>query len=147
MALNNSAGMLRELGQFERATERYEEAIAIWEGLGGLWGVAMATGGLADVALDQRDTQRAIDGYCKALAISVDLDDKITVAYCLGGLSCTEALAGDFRRAGTLWAAAGLIEDTSGSQLHAIERERYERLLSEAQDEPAFVTAFEEAAN
>jgi tetratricopeptide (TPR) repeat protein len=143
MALNNSGRMLCDLGQFERAAERLEEAIAIYESLGDLWGELNAIGSLADAALDQRDTQRAGDRYREALAIAVDLDAKRDVAYCLAGLACAAALSGDLSGAGTLWAAAELFEDAYGSRMIAFERARYERLLVEVAGARAFVAAYE----
>ena len=142
-SLHDSGDTLRDLGQFERAAEMYTEAIAIFESLDKLWNASLVTHSLADAALDQRDTQQATDRYREALAVSVDLDDKNTMAYCLAGLSCAAALSDDLGRAGMLWAASELFEEAYGSRILAVERARYERLLTEAQDAPAFATAYE----
>jgi predicted ATPase/class 3 adenylate cyclase len=144
-ALHLFGDTLRDRGQFGRAAESYTEAIAIHESLGELWNASTVIHSLADAALDQRDTQQATDRYREALAVSVDLDHKGTIAYCLAGLSCAAALSDDLDRAGMLWAASELFEDAYGSRIIAAKRARYERLLTEAQDAPAFATAYERA--
>jgi tetratricopeptide (TPR) repeat protein len=141
--LHLRADTLRDLGQFEQATEDYERAIALHERLGELRYASDLIHSFADSALDQRDIAGAIDRYCKALRMSVELDDKRTIAYCLAGLSCAAALSGELNRAGTLWAATQLFEDAYGSRMQAAERARYERLLADFETLPAFVTAFE----
>ena len=142
-ALHGIGDTLRDLGQFERAVEKYTEAIAIYESLDKLWNASTVMHSLADAALEQRDAPRASNGYREALTVFVDLSDNLGVAYCLAGLSCAAALSADVSRAGTLWAAAELIEDASGSRMTTSERTRYERVLSEAKGAPAFVNAYE----
>ena len=142
-SLHDSGDTLRDLGQFERAAEKYEEAIAIFESLDKLWNASFVIHSLADAALDQRDTQQASDRYREALAVSVDLDDKRTIAYCLAGLSCAAALSGDLGRAGMLWAAAELFEDAYGSRILAVRTRALRAPAREAQARPAFVTAYE----
>jgi tetratricopeptide (TPR) repeat protein len=139
-ALHLFGDTLRDLGQFERAAEKYEESMALYESLGAN---VYTIHSVADAALDQRDTQRANNGYRRALALGIELDDKQTVAYCLAGLSCAAALSDDLQCAGTLWAAAELFEEAHGSRMHAFERARYERLLAEAKDAPPFVSSYE----
>jgi hypothetical protein len=58
--------------------------------------------------------------------------------YYLAGLACVAARRGDTRTAGRLWAVAGAIGDRVGAEMHASERQRYERILNPLKDDPCF---------
>jgi predicted ATPase/class 3 adenylate cyclase len=128
-SLQSVAEARRDTGEYERAAELYSRSIDIRRarGLGDGEG---AVHSLGDLSLDSGDPSAADVYYREALALSFTHEDQRLRAYCLAGLACVAARAGDAHTAGRLWTLAERIEHALGFRMLAAERVRYERILA-----------------
>lgn len=92
-------------------------------------------------------------GYRTALAIEADLDDKHSELFELADLACVAALRNDPGAAGRLWTVVNTSEDRFGLRLDRYSRERYQKILTAIETQPAYqagveagrTTSFEQA--
>jgi predicted ATPase len=119
---------LRELGDYERAAERYRRSIELRRAHS-LGSIAAITHSLGDLSLDRGDLSAAQRYYREALALGLDEQDVRLQAYCLAGLACLAARQRDPQSAGRLWTLAERIERDAGFRMLTAERTRYEREL------------------
>jgi tetratricopeptide (TPR) repeat protein len=129
---------LRDVGEFERGAALLEEAMKIDSDIGDLYSAATSAHSLGDLALDQGDLIDATRRYRYALETVVGIDDERGQAYCLAGLAAVSALKGERRGAGRLWEIAESAETRLGQRFLAVERQRYERILTPLYADPEF---------
>jgi predicted ATPase len=95
-----------------------------------MWGLAARLHGFGDQALDSQNVSEAARLYRESLEIGLQLKDDMQTAYCLAGLAAVGAQRGRLDQAARLWGSVIAFEQTSGTPLHAAERQRYERVLA-----------------
>ena len=96
-----------------------------------MWGLAARLHGFGDQALDRREVSEAARLYRESIEIGLQLKDDSQTAYSLAGLAAVSAERGRLDQAARLWASVITFEQTSGTPLHDVERQRYERILGE----------------
>lgn len=141
--LNVIAGCYLDTGDLERSKPAIEEAVAIHKELGDQGFVAPDLGTLADVALAQGDHQQAECYAREALGRVTGVGDERNDLYSVARLACAAALRGDAHAAGRLWAVAEAAENRLGMRMIAIERARYERIMTRLENDRAFQAAYE----
>jgi predicted ATPase len=142
-ALNLVAGCFFEMGELERSKNAIEEALAIHGELGNHGSAAADLGTLADIALAQGDHQQAERHSREALEVVTGFDDERNELYCIAQLACVAALRGDTHSAGRLWAVAEAVENRLGMRMLAVERARYERIITPLHDDQAFQAGYQ----
>jgi tetratricopeptide (TPR) repeat protein len=141
--LNLVAGCFYEMGELERSKDAIEEALAIHTELGA-YGVAAADlGTLADIALAQGDHKQAERHSIEALEVISGHGDERNELYSVAQLACVAALRADARSAGRLWAVAEATENRLRMRMIAVERARYERIITPLQDDQAFQAGYQ----
>ena len=118
-----------------------------------MWGLAARLHGFGDQALDRRDVNEAARLYRESIEIGLELKDDMQTAYSLAGLAAVSAQRGRLDQAARLWSCVIAFERTSGTPLHDVERDRYERVLgalehgseTSANFEPGTATTLDEA--
>ena len=138
-ALHHLGGKALEAGDYTQAREAFEQAVSIRRRLASAWALAPSLHSLGDSELLEGRVSEAGIHYRESLRLSVELQSPRMVAYCLAGLASVAAVDGQPDAAGLLWAAVENIEQEHGFRLLGAERERYERLLPEA--DPKFEDA------
>lgn len=128
-SLHYLADSLRDIGEFDRATELYVRSVEIsrTRGLGSGFAVLHSLG---DLLLDRGDVSEATRRYRESLALGLDEENMRHCAYCLAGLACVAARNQDATAAGRLWALVERIEHDIGFRMLAAERSRYERIIT-----------------
>jgi tetratricopeptide (TPR) repeat protein len=106
-ALHNLGELERHAGDRAKATSLLERALAVCERV--LYRAPILHG-LGDVALDNRDFERAASCYRESLATIRHWRDERDTAYCLAGLSAVAAATRKAKRAGRLVGAVERIE-------------------------------------
>ena len=101
-----------------------------------MWGLAASLHGFGDQALDRREVGEAARLYRESIEIGLQLKDDTQIAYSLAGLAAVSAQRGRLDQAARLWASIIAFEQTSGTPLHDVERQRYERILGELEHGP-----------
>jgi non-specific serine/threonine protein kinase len=87
--------VLREQGEYARATALCEECLALARELGNTEGIANALLGLGDLARDQGDAGQ-VRAYCEeSLVLFRDLDQKWAIGFTLNNLALAAYLEGD----------------------------------------------------
>jgi non-specific serine/threonine protein kinase len=87
--------VLREQGEYARATALCEECLTLARELGNTEGIANALLGLGDLARDQGDAGR-VRAYCEeSLVLFRDLDQKWAIGFTLNNLALAAYLEGD----------------------------------------------------
>jgi predicted ATPase/class 3 adenylate cyclase len=130
-SLHYLADSLRDIGEFDSATELYLRLIELCR-VRGLRRRRFALHSLADMSLDKGDTSDAARIYRESLDIGIEEEDMRHWAYCLAGLACVAARNQDPTAAGRLWTLAERIEHEVGFRMLAPERARYELTLTPA---------------
>jgi non-specific serine/threonine protein kinase len=132
--------------QFARARAAFEEQLALCAELGDRHGVALATFGLGDVALNQDDVARAAERFAEALPLFESLGDRRGIFLAFRYLGWVAARQGDDARAAALfgralgvswelgdrWAIAELLEDVAWLAVRAARSAVGVRLLAAA---------------
>jgi DNA-binding transcriptional LysR family regulator/predicted ATPase len=118
------AELARSQGDLEGARAYFERARTEYGTAGDLPGVAAATHGLGDVALDMRRPKEALSRYVDALELVEGIEDPYDIAHCLGGIA---AVTGSAR----LWGAALELASGLDTGLQEPSRAQYERKLGQ----------------
>jgi predicted ATPase/class 3 adenylate cyclase len=142
-ALNLVAGCFYEMGELERSKDAIEEALAIHTELGAYGFAAADLGTLADIALAQGDHQQTERRSIEALEVISGHGDERNELYSVAQLACVAALRADARSAGRLWAVAEAAENRLGMRMIAVERARYERIITPLQEDQAFQAGYQ----
>jgi tetratricopeptide (TPR) repeat protein len=138
-ALHHLGGRALEAGDYVQAREALEEAVSIRRRLASTWRLAPSLHSLGDCELLEGRVTEAGARYRESLGLSIKLQSPGLIADCLAGLASVAAMDGRPKAAGLLWAAMETIEHEHGFRLVGAERERYEKLLPEA--DPKFAEA------
>jgi predicted ATPase len=89
---------------------------------------------LGDLSLDREDPQTALHRFAEALEYAVATVSRRVQIYCVAGIACALLLQGDDLGAARLWGIAEDQERRLGFRMLLTERQRYERLMSEAHE-------------
>jgi tetratricopeptide (TPR) repeat protein len=138
-ALHHLGGKALEAGDYKQAREAFEQTVSIRRRLASARALAPSLHSLGDCELLEGKVSEARARYRESLGLSLELRSPRMIAYCLAGLASVAAMDGRPEAAGFLWAAVETIEQEHGFHLLGVERERYERLLPEA--DPRFAEA------
>jgi hypothetical protein len=138
-AQHHLGGKALEAGDYTQARAAFEQAVSIRRRLASAWALSPSLHSLGDCELLDGRVSEADARYRESLGLSVELQSPRMMAYCLAGLASVAAMDGRPEAAGVLWAAVETIEQDHGFRLLGAERERYERLLPEA--DPMFAEA------
>ncbi len=118
------AELARSQGDLEAARAYFERARTEYGTAGDVPGIAAATHGLGDVALDLGKPNEALARYVDALDVLEGIEDPYDIAHCLGGIA---AVRGSAR----LWGAAVGLTSGLDTGLQEPSRAQYERELGE----------------
>ena len=130
--------ILRERGEFTRASAVYGECLTCYKALGDANGVAFALLGMGDIARDRGEVAM-VEAYCsQSLAQCQELARPFGIAFSLNNLGLAAAMRGDLARAEALLGEAlglfrqqgikgGLLELLVSSGQVACERAQYGR--------------------
>ena len=138
-AQHHLGGRALEAGDYLRARGAFEQAVSIRRRVASSSNLTASLHSLGDCALLDGRLSDASTHYRESLRLALEIQSPRQIAYCLAGLASVTALDGRPEVAGFLWAATESIERELGFQLLGSERERYERLLPEA--DPKFAEA------
>jgi len=105
-ALSSLGRILRQQGNLGRAEPYYEEALALYEGLGDRRHVAELRASLGWLALDQGDAVRATASLEASLRVARESGNRTPTTWALNGLAVIAFDSGDFERARRLWGEA-----------------------------------------
>jgi tetratricopeptide (TPR) repeat protein len=130
--LNNLAIVMASRGDFRRASELFEEDLAIYRRLGVRRGVAMALNNLGELAQNQGEYERAGDLLSEGLLLNVEAGNRRAIAYGLECFASLLAARGVADRSLRLAAAADGLREQIGSALSPAEREDLERSIATA---------------
>jgi hypothetical protein len=89
---------------------------------------------LGDLSLDRRDPETALHRFAEALDYAVATASRRVQVYCVAGVACARLQRGDERAAARLWGIAEDQERQLGFRMLLTERQRYERLMSDARE-------------
>jgi ATP/maltotriose-dependent transcriptional regulator MalT len=92
----------RMRGDYERATQLYEESLALSRGAGDRWSIAWSLLNLGNVLSDRGDYERATQLYEEGLAMSRKLGDTEMILWYLNNLGYELLLQGGYERAAAL---------------------------------------------
>jgi predicted ATPase/class 3 adenylate cyclase/Tfp pilus assembly protein PilF len=87
---------------YERATQLFEESLALSREKRDTWGVALSLMGQAIVSHDRGDSQRATELFEESMDLLRERRDKINLAFCLNNLGMVVCSQGDLVRAAKL---------------------------------------------
>jgi tetratricopeptide (TPR) repeat protein len=142
-ALNNVSLCFSEVGDLARSKTATQESLAIYTELGDPERAATTLGGLAEIALAQGDHQQAERHTREALKVVSGLGDERNEMYQVAQLACAAALRRDAHSAGRLWAVAEATETRLGMRMLAVERARFERIVTPLRDDQAFQAGYQ----
>jgi predicted ATPase/class 3 adenylate cyclase len=89
---------------------------------------------LGDLSLDRGDPETALARFAEALEYAVETASRRVQIYCIAGIGCALLQQGDDRAAARLWGIAEDQERRLGFRMILNERQRYERLMSDARE-------------
>ena len=98
------AGLMR--GDLGRATQMFEEGLAMARRLGERLATYIALYNLAQVALSRGDHDGAVSLFDEGVALSGEVGDRANLAYCLEGLAVVAGAQGEKTRSARLIGAA-----------------------------------------
>lgn len=114
-------------GDWTRATNLYEECLAVYRQLGNTWGIAMSLANLGEAALAQGQWDRAANFYRESLAVMQATGSQWYLALALLGLAGATVRQGKSERAARLLGAGEALLQTIEGSLPPFERQLYER--------------------
>jgi predicted ATPase/DNA-binding SARP family transcriptional activator len=138
-ALHHLGGKALEASDYPQAREVFERAVSIRRQIASASALAASLHSLGDCALLEERVSEAGAHYRESLGLALELQSPRLIAYCVAGLASVAAVDGRPEVAGILWAATERIERDHDLLLLGVERERYEKLLPEA--DPKFAEA------
>jgi predicted ATPase/class 3 adenylate cyclase len=124
----------RDRGDFDEGERLLEETVTRARELGSDQQLTSTLHSLGDLSLDRRDPDAALPRFAEALAYAVSTGSRRVQIYCVAGIGCALLQQGDDRAAARLWGIAEDQERWLGFRMLLTERQRYERLMSEARD-------------
>jgi DNA-binding CsgD family transcriptional regulator len=102
------------IGDLERATALFEEAVELSREVGSRAGLEFPLGNLGWVALLRGDIERAKALHKESLALCREVDDKRLASDRLERLACVAGAGGEAERAARLFGAAGALREAIG---------------------------------
>jgi tetratricopeptide (TPR) repeat protein len=101
-------------GDLGRATQMFEEGLAIARRLGERLSTYIALYNLAQVALSHSDYNGAVSLFEEGIALSEEVGDRANLAYCLEGLAVVAGVRGEAERSSRLIGAAEGLHEAVG---------------------------------
>ena len=131
-ALMNLAESARLQGDFANATTHLEEALAIAQDVGMIWGMANVMTMLGHIAQEQKHYPLAKARYREGLTLYRTLSSTTYTAWCLEGLAATLCAEGQYAQAMRLCAAAAAMREQVQTPLPPAERGAFEHTVARA---------------
>ncbi|MGH2775962.1 MAG: tetratricopeptide repeat protein [Actinomycetota bacterium] len=148
-SLSNLAILYMDLGDTERAKELLEETMRLDNERGDAWGVAVTSLNLGVARLELEEVDPAADMVKRSVQSFVELGDLDGVAEGIEALAGVAAAERGFVRAARLAGAADTLRRALGIPLTDVDRDRFDRWLSEPRKQLAhegFKAAWAEGA-
>ncbi len=124
----------RDRRDFDEAERVLEETVRRARALGFDQQLTSTLHSQGDLSLDRRDPDTALPRFAEALAYAVSTGNRRVQIYCVAGIGCALLQKGDDRAGARLWGIAEDQERRLGFRMLLTERQRYERLMSEARE-------------
>ncbi len=124
----------RDRGDYDEGEHVLEETAARARELGFDQQLTSTLHSLGDLSLDRRDPDTALHRFADALEFAVATASRRVQIYCVAGIACALLQQGDVRAAARLWGIAEDQERRFGFRMLLNERQRYERLMSDARE-------------
>jgi hypothetical protein len=102
--------------------------------VGDSWSEAVLLGTLAEMAWELGDLERAAALARDSVSLGRNLGNAFTLVYGLGVLAAVAAAEGDGARAGRLWGAVEMLEESGEARLDPTDRGRYEAAVLASSD-------------
>lgn len=134
--LNHLGHAAQLRSDYNRAADRHQQALAIFRSLGEQhFGLPWAYHSLGETTLGQNSVAEAVRWFQQGMAMSRQLSDQASIAWCLAGLGTAAALDEEPERAARLWAAAEKARQSIGCRPAPAARATYERALAQVRAE------------
>jgi predicted ATPase len=124
----------RDRGDLDEAERVLEETATRARELGFDQQLTSTLHSLGDLSLDRWDPDAALPRFAEALEYAVSTASRRVQIYCVAGIGCALLQRGDDRTAARLWGIAEDQERRLGFRMLLNERQRYERLMSDARE-------------
>ncbi len=124
----------RDRGDFDEGERVLEETARRARELGFDQQLTSTLHSLGDLSLDRWDPDAALPRFAEALAYAVSTASRRVQIYCIAGIGCALLQLGDDRASARLWGIAEDQERQLGFRMLLTERQRYERLMSDARE-------------
>jgi tetratricopeptide (TPR) repeat protein len=124
----------RDRGDFDEGERVLEETATRARALGFDQQLTSTLHSLGDLSLDRWDPGAALPRFAEALTYAVSTGSRRVQIYCVAGIGCALLQQGNDRAAARLWGIAEDQERRLGFRMLLNERQRYERLMSEASE-------------
>jgi tetratricopeptide (TPR) repeat protein len=134
LSLNNLGNIGLDLGDYEEAKSRLEEAVAIQREIGSKFFIANALNNLGNVVREQGDYERARRLYVESLQMNRELGAKWAITYLFEDIGCLEVLTGQPVRALRLAGAASVLREQIRSPLPPNEQAKLDKVLQAARE-------------
>jgi tetratricopeptide (TPR) repeat protein len=132
--VTNYLGMLAlTRGEEDKATQTFEEGLAVARRIGDRASAYIALYNLAQIALSRGDHDRAAPLFEEAVTLSEQIGDRSNAAYCLEGLAVVAGAWGQAERSGRLIGAAEGLHEAVGVPVYVYyepHRPIYERAMA-----------------
>lgn len=128
--LSHNLGLLfYDQGEYERATEMFNESLALWHALGNRWGIGCCSlTHLGDIEYNQLRYERAASRYRESLVLSHEQDDTFQIAVNFIGLASVAGAWDQPKVAALLLGAADVLRETVDAPVSPAEHERRDRI-------------------
>ena len=124
----------RDRGDFDEGERVLEETAMRARELGFDQQLTSTLHSLGDLSLDRSDPDAALRHFADALTYAVATGSRRVQIYCVAGIACALLQRSDDRAAVRLWGIAEDQERRLGFRMLLTERQRYERLMSDARE-------------
>jgi tetratricopeptide (TPR) repeat protein len=124
----------RDRGDYDDGERLLEETATRARELGFYQQLTSMLHSLGDLSLDRGDPETALARFADALEYAVTTASRRVQIYCIAGIACALLQQGDDRTAARLWGIAEDQERRLGFRMILNERQRYERLMSNARE-------------
>ena len=131
-AIGALGSLARAVGDKLTAKSLFEQSARMAAQIGRTWWGARMHADLADLALEARQPADATGHAQQVLQLAAPIADRQALLLGLACLACAAALTGNSGRAGLLWGAVEAEETRAPPGAWALERERYETLVTTA---------------